>query len=165
MLETEAIIECDSIWSTSVVLVPKPTRDMRVSINYRELNAITKTDKYPLPRVDNLLYAAKQCMYLLYVFDNAQSLCWYWQIIVREENRDKTYFVSTFRMFRFLEMPFSMRNTLATFRKLMDCFNNKLSHLYLLVRAPKRSWRSIWTTTTLRTLNQQTVMPILLRWG
>jgi len=36
-------------------MVPKKTGELRMCIGYRPLNAITKVDKYPLPRIGTAL--------------------------------------------------------------------------------------------------------------
>jgi hypothetical protein len=128
MLESGIIEECDSPWAAPVVMVPKPGGEVRVCIDYRQLNAITKHDHYPLPRIDDLLHAAKQtkCMSTLDLRSG------YWQIGVRKEDRDKTAFITPFGMYRFLRMSFGLRNAPATFQRLIDRVKNGLPHLHLL---------------------------------
>ena len=44
-----------SEWATVALVVPKKDGKMRVCIDYRDLNAISAKDAYPLPRIDELL--------------------------------------------------------------------------------------------------------------
>ena len=44
-----------SEWATVALVVPKKDGKMRVGIDYRDLNAISAKDAYPLPRIDELL--------------------------------------------------------------------------------------------------------------
>lgn len=44
----------------------------------------------------------------------------YWQVAVKEEDRDKTAFVTPFGTFRFKRMPFGVKNGPATFQRLID---------------------------------------------
>ncbi|GFU70047.1 hypothetical protein TNCV_1060001 [Trichonephila clavipes] len=56
----EGIIEeCESLYASPVVLIPKPNGTFRLCIDYRKLNEITVADTYPLPRMDDLLHKAK----------------------------------------------------------------------------------------------------------
>lgn len=118
MIKNDIIEECDSPWSSPVILVPKGENDVRVCIDYRKLNEITKPDRYPLPRIDDLLHQAKAMPYMTTI--DLQS--GYHQIRVRPEDQDKTTFVSQFGTFRFKRMPFGLRNAPATFQRLMDRF-------------------------------------------
>lgn len=118
MIENDIIEECDSPWSAPVILVPKGDNDVRVCVDYRRLNEITKPDRYPLPRIDDLLHQAKAMPYMSTI--DLQS--GYWQILVQLKDQDKTSFVSPFGTFRFKRMPFGLRNAPATFQRLMDKF-------------------------------------------
>ncbi|MCI18420.1 RNA-directed DNA polymerase (Reverse transcriptase), partial [Trifolium medium] len=44
-----------SPWGASVLLVKKKDRSMRLCVDYRQLNKVTITNKYPLPRIDDLM--------------------------------------------------------------------------------------------------------------
>ncbi|MCI40649.1 retrotransposon protein, partial [Trifolium medium] len=44
-----------SPWGAPVLLVKKKDRSMRLCIDFRQLNKVTIKNKYPLPRIDNLM--------------------------------------------------------------------------------------------------------------
>ena len=53
---TEGIMEpSSSAWSPTVVLVAKKGGGLRIFVDYRRLNYVTKKYCYPLPRVDDTL--------------------------------------------------------------------------------------------------------------
>ncbi len=57
MLLSKVIQPFSSLWSSPVVLIEKPKGQYRFCVDYRQLNAVTKKDAYPLPRIDETLDA------------------------------------------------------------------------------------------------------------
>ncbi|KAL0821643.1 hypothetical protein ABMA28_005084 [Loxostege sticticalis] len=129
MIAAGIIQPCQSPWTAPVVMVPKKDGGTRVCVDYRQLNAITTPDMYPLPRIDDLLHGAKPTPYMTTI--DLQS--GYWQIKVQEQDQDKTCFVTPFGTYKFLRMPFGLRNAPATFQRLMDRFRISLSHIKILI--------------------------------
>lgn len=76
MMEKNIIAEMESPWAFPNVLVPKKNSKIRLCVDYRRLNAITTTDTYPLPRMDDLLYTAKTTPFMS-ILDLRSG---YWQI-------------------------------------------------------------------------------------
>ena len=65
MLKRGIIEDTESPWAFPVVIIPKKDGCIRICIDYRKLNVITVTDNYPLPRIDDLLHAAKTTPYMM----------------------------------------------------------------------------------------------------
>src|SRR4051812_10295306 len=55
LLEKKFVRPSVSPWGAPVLLVKKKDGSMRLCIDYRQLNKVTIKNKYPLPRIDDLL--------------------------------------------------------------------------------------------------------------
>ncbi|KAG6438864.1 hypothetical protein O3G_MSEX000284, partial [Manduca sexta] len=128
MLDSGVIEPCISPWSAPVIMVPKKDGTVRVCIDYRKLNAVTVPDIYPLPRIDDLLHAAKPTPYM----STLDLRAGYWQVKVKTEDQDKTAFITPFGIFRFKRMPFGLRNAPSTFQRLIDKIRVSLENVKML---------------------------------
>ena len=116
MLEQGVVSPSKSPWSSPVVLVTKKDGSTRFCVDYRQLNSVTKTDVFPLPRVDDSLdQLANSCFFT--TLDLASG---YWQVLVDANSREKTAFVTHSGLYEFSVMPFGLKNTPATFQRLME---------------------------------------------
>ncbi|KAH8876832.1 Retrovirus-related Pol polyprotein from transposon opus [Schistosoma japonicum] len=57
MLKQKVIKPSTSPWASPIVIVKKKDNSLRLWVDYRRLNAITKRDSFPLPRIDATLDA------------------------------------------------------------------------------------------------------------
>ena len=105
-----------SPWASPVVLVRKKDNSYRFCIDYRSLNAVTKGDAFPLPRVDDLLDQLGQSK----CFSTLDLAAGYWQIPVDEQSREKTAFATPEGLFEFRMLPFGLTNAPAVFQRLMQ---------------------------------------------
>ena len=55
LLEAGVIRESHSSWSAPIVVVPKGDGGKRICVDYRALNAISRTYIRPMPRIDDIL--------------------------------------------------------------------------------------------------------------
>ncbi|KAE9292058.1 hypothetical protein PR003_g24861, partial [Phytophthora rubi] len=116
MLKDGVIEKGDGASGFPVVLVKKKDGSVRFCIDYRMLNAITKRDVYPLPRIDDTLdnlHGAKR-------YTSLDLHAGYWQVPMALKDRDKTAFVTRQGLFRFMRMPFGLANAPGTFQRMMD---------------------------------------------
>jgi hypothetical protein len=116
MLRQGLIRTSDSPWASPVVLVMKKNGKRRFCVDYRKLNAVTRQDAYPLPRIDDIFDSLGQAKW----FTSLDLASGYWQVEVTPQDREKTAFITSFGIFEFNVMPFGLTNAPRTFQRLMD---------------------------------------------
>ena len=116
MLASGIIEPSTSEWAAPIVVVRKKDGKARICIDYRKLNAVTKADAYPMPRIDDILDNIGQAQYIT-TLDLAKG---YWQVPVAPADVEKTAFSSPLGLLQFRTMPFGLSGVPATFQRLMD---------------------------------------------
>ena len=90
-----------SPWRAPAMFVKKKDESMRLYIDYRKLNRITVKNKYPSPKVDDLLDQLQDS----YVFSKINLRPDYGQFWVTESSIPKTAFKIRYGYIEFLVMP------------------------------------------------------------
>ncbi|KAL0420644.1 UNVERIFIED_CONTAM: Transposon Ty3-G Gag-Pol polyprotein [Sesamum latifolium] len=105
-----------SPWGAPVLFVKKKDGSMRLCIDYRQLNRITIKNKYPLPRIDDLLDQLKGAT----VFSKIDLRSGYWQLRIEEGSISKQLLGRGMATMNLFVMPFGLTNAPAAFMSLMN---------------------------------------------
>lgn len=109
----------NSPWAAPVILVKKKNGEYRMVIDYRKLNAVTKKDSYPLPRIDDLLDTLGKAS----IFSALDMRAGFHQVPLEEESKELTAFTTKYGVYHYNTLPMGLVNSPATFQRLIDlCF-------------------------------------------
>ena len=129
MLESGAIRPSQSAWCNAVVLVWKDG-GLRFCIDFHCLNACTKKDSYPLPRIQEVLESLVGAGH----FSCLDLKLGFWQIKMEEASKQYTTFiVGNLGFFECNRMPFGLCNSLGSFQQLMQNCMGELNLIYCLI--------------------------------
>ena len=94
----------------------KKTGEIRLCVDFRNLNLASQKDNYPLPSLDEVLQIMNGSKMMSFL----DGYSGYNQVMVDEEDRLKTSFTTKWGTFAYQRMPFGLINARATFQRAMD---------------------------------------------
>jgi len=113
LLREDAIEPSRSPHSAPIVLVKKKTGEWRMCVDYRQLNAHSVPDAYPVPSINHILEKLRQARYI--------STHGYWQIPMAKDSRQFTAFTVPGRgLSQWKIMPLRLHSASATFQRALD---------------------------------------------
>ena len=113
-----------------MVHVRKKDGSLQFCIDFCRLNARTKKDAYPLPRMQETMESMVGTRH----FSCMDLKSGFWQVQMDEESRQYTAFtVGSMGVYEFLCMPYRLCNAPATFQHLMQNCLGELNLTYALI--------------------------------
>ncbi len=129
MLEMGVIEESHSDWASPIVLVPKTDGSVRFCVDYRKVNAVSKFDAYPMPRVDELLDRLGTARF----YSTLDLTKGYWQIPLSTFSKEKSAFTTPFGLHQFITLPFGLFGAPLPFSASWTKSSDRTPHTPLLI--------------------------------
>ena len=92
--------------------------------DYRKVNNLSKTDTFPIPRMDDCIDKIGNSKYIT-KFDLLKG---FWQIPLTERAKEISAFVTPDGLYHYKVMPFGMKNSPATFQRLINTIIAGIEH-------------------------------------
>jgi hypothetical protein len=105
-----------SEWVANLVPVRKKNGEIRLCVEFRNLNECSKKDNYPFPKIEHILQRVSGASVVSFI-DGSSG---YNQISVHPDEREKTSFTTPWGTFMYAKIPFGLMNVGATFQRAMD---------------------------------------------
>lgn len=122
LIDNNIIRESRSPYSSPVILVKKKNGDDRMCIDYRELNANTIRDHYPLPLIADQIDQLAGGQY----YTSLDMASGFHQIPIEDDSIEKTAFITPDGLYEYLTMPFGLCNAPSVYQR---CINRALGPL------------------------------------
>ena len=89
---------------------------MEICMDFTDLNRACPKDSFPLPRIDQLVDSTTGHKLLTFM----DALSGYNQIMMAEEDQEKTSFITSQGLYCYKVMPFGLKNVGATYQRLIN---------------------------------------------
>lgn len=84
--------------------------------DYRKVNSVTKTDTFPIPRMDDCIDKVRKAKYVT-KFDLLKG---FWQVPLTHRAKEISAFVTSDGLYQYKVMPFGIKNSPASFQRLIN---------------------------------------------
>jgi hypothetical protein len=109
-------------WLANPVLIRKKnTNGWRKCVNYTDLNKHYPKDPFELPWIDQVIDSTAGCDLLCFLDCNSG----YHQIAIKEEDQEKTAFITLFGAYCYTTMSFGLKNAGATYQRAIQAYFKK----------------------------------------
>ena len=118
-----------SPWCFGMVVVPKPSGQVRICVDLKRLNESVQREFHPLPHVEETLAQLTGAQ----VFTKLDANSGFWQIPLARKSRLLTTFITPFGRYCFNKLPFGITSTPELFQRHMNSMLSGLSGVLCLM--------------------------------
>ena len=112
-----------------ILFAKKKDGSLRLCIDYRGLNRITRKNRYPLPLIGDLLDRLRSAK----IFTKIDLRAGYNNVRISPGHEWKTAFRTRYGSFEYMVMPFGMTNSPATFQHFMNDIFRDMADIFVIV--------------------------------
>ena len=124
MIKSGKISESTSGWASPLRLVGKKDGGVRVTVDYKQLNAVTEKIAYPIPIIDEIFQRLSNAVYYT-VLDLTSA---YNQVKLDTDSRKYTAFICSRGLYEYNVLPMGITNATETFQRLMNTVFKDILH-------------------------------------
>ena len=95
-----------SKWIENLVVVRNKNGEIRLCVDFRNLNKFSKKENYPLPKMEHLLQRVSRASVMSFL----DGLSGYNQVSVHSDDQEKTAFTTPWGTFMYSKIPFGIIN-------------------------------------------------------
>jgi hypothetical protein len=111
-------------WLANPVLIRKKSNEWTMCVDYTHLNKHCPNDPFGLPQIDQVINSTVGCDLLCFL----DCYSGYHQIAIKEEDQEKTAFITPFAAYCYTTMSFGLKNAGATYQRAIQfCFKRQLN--------------------------------------
>ena len=119
LMQIGCVEPSSSPYASPLVLVRKKEGGLRVCVDYRNINQSTVLDRYPIPRIDELVdMVGCRKPRIFSSLDLMRGYHQVRQVRMAEDSKQKTVFTCHLGLFQYHRMLFGLTNAPATFQRL-----------------------------------------------
>uniref|UniRef100_H3H4Z1 Reverse transcriptase domain-containing protein n=1 Tax=Phytophthora ramorum TaxID=164328 RepID=H3H4Z1_PHYRM len=117
LLSAKMITPSTSPWASPIVIIIKKNGvDIRLCIDYRLVNSLTRLMVYPMPLISDLLEDSDKVLW----YCSLDMASGFWVVSITERARRISAFITPFGLFEWTRMPFGLNNAPQIYLRLID---------------------------------------------
>lgn len=116
MLFHNVVELAQSKWVAPIAFAPRKDGFLRFCVNYKKLKDQTRCDSYLIPWIEECVDSLRKAV----VFSSIDASSGYRKVQIEDEDQNKTAFASRHGLYRFVPLPFGLKNAPGTSQRTMD---------------------------------------------